>query len=84
MESENKTNSLLGKIAILIIVAGVGGYILMKDKNTEPLNEPVESENVDTEASLNIDSKTDVETIGSEMDSFDTNFDDMNAEDLDI
>ncbi|MDQ5952952.1 MAG: hypothetical protein QG551_180 [Patescibacteria group bacterium] len=84
MESENKTMSLLGKICILLLVVSAGAYIITRDKKVEPINEATENQTTENTETTALDSKTDIEVIGSEMDTFDTNFDDMNGEDLDM
>lgn len=84
MESDKKGGSMFGTVLVMIILVGMVIYYL-SNKNqtpeTAPENTIENSQTINEQPAEQTETEIDLET---EINNLDTNFDDMNAEDLGI
>lgn len=87
MESDKKGGSMFGTVLVMIILVGMVIYYL-SNKNQIPQTTPentVENSQTINEQSNQAMNQAEVEIdLETEINNLDTNFDDMNAEDLGI
>lgn len=89
MEEQNKSgSSLFGTILIIIILIAGGIYYLSNKNNIEIEEVPVNQETMVEDENSNVmvegEAGSDIDSIESDFEALDTDFSDLNPEDLDF